>query len=798
MNWPVESAVTSNDGSIRKSIREFLRSKIFSRIQRKLIVAFLLVVLLPLIGTAFYGNWVTSRALGKQAVEVALSDLRQRAGQIEGYLTGVRDDIFYLSQIDALTALIDARARGDPEAVAHWRGRLASEFYVFAQTHPMYYQVRYIAEDGWEFVRVNADHGSVRVVPLDQLQHKAGRYYFTETIGLPRGEIYVSPIDLNREFGRVETPYTPVIRYATSVFYADGRRAGIVILNLYADGFLRYVREETHRDSRHALSLVDREGYYLAHPDPEKRWGRPGDVGTGHRLQADFPQYWTDILSAQAGTEIGDRNVMVHVPVFPPGQRDGAYWVLLHNESKSQLFSSVRSFRFTAIGILVVALLGAVTMAVFLAWSITAPVLALTERVKRFGEGEVDLPVAVSSQDEIGELAVAFDDMAEALQANLDRLSLLNQSGQRIAAQLECREVLAAVLQAAEELFDADYWVVRLVDSDDTEETCIVTGGDEKWASRAETVGARAIRQAALSSGQWKATLLTPDGGRAGVMCCAPLCVGVKQQGLIELYGHQPDLGDPATGNLLAALAVQASIALENAKLYGTLADHRAQLQTLVKRLITAQEEERRMVAYDIHDGLIQRLVGARLHLRNFVAQRDKASIDAETALDKGLTQLATAIAEARRVIEGLRPATLDDLGLVPTLEQYAQELGAEAGWDVTVKARPRDPRLPPTVEITAFRIAQEALTNAHKHAGSDRVSVSIDARDSWLVVKVRDSGQGFELDRVNNGSRCLGLISMQERARVLGGECVIRSEPEGGTTVQAMLPLENGRVEHG
>jgi len=787
MRASVERETSSRNASAREDIREFLRRKIFSRIQRKLIAAFLVVVLLPLLGTALYGNWVTSRVLGERAVDEALADLQQRASRIEGYLAGVRGDVLYLSQINTLASLIDARARGDPAAIVRWRGRLAGEFYVFAQTHPMYYQVRYITEDGWEFVRVNASYGAVQVVPLDQLQDKSNRYYFTQTIGLSRSEVYVSPLDLNREFGRIETPYTPVIRYATPVFYADGRRAGIVIMNLYAEEFLRYASEGAEG---HELALVDQDGYYLVHPDPAREWGRPWDLGTGYRLQADFPQHWRNILSDQTGTEPGDQNVVVHVPVYPPGRRDGSHWVLLHMEPKSELFASVRAFRFSAVGILVLAVLGAVTMAVFLARSITAPVLALTERVKRLGKGETNTPVAISSQDEIGELAAAFDEMAEALKTNLDRLFLLNRSGQRIAAQLERSEVLTAIMQAAEELFEADYCVIRLIDEDNAEGTCAVTSGDEKWAPHAETVGARTTRHAALTSGNWQATLLTPDDGPAGIVCCAPLSTGARRQGLIELYGHQPDLADPATGNLLATLAIQSSIALENARLYGTLAEHRAQLQTLVERLIAAQEEERRMVAYDIHDGLIQRLVAARLHLVNFVAQRNQGLADTEVSLEKGLTQLATAISEARRVIEGLRPATLDDLGLVPTLEQYARELGAEAGWEVTIEAHPQQLRLPPAVEITAFRIAQEALTNSRKHADANSVVVGLDARDGRLVVEVRDSGRGFDPDCVDRSGHCMGLISMQERARVLGGECIIESGPEKGTVVRAMLPF--------
>jgi len=782
-----------NGKTLVHRIQEFLRGEVFNRIRRKLIAAFLIVVLPPLLGTALYGNWVTSHALGEQAIDAALADLRQRASRIEGYLAGVQEDLLYLSRTEPLLSLIDARARGDPNAIAYWRERVTREFAAFAQTHPMVYQVRYLTEDGWEFVRINADHGQVQIVPQAQLQHKAHRYYFAESIKLPQGAIYVSPVDLNREFGQIEIPYTPVIRYATPVFFKNGHRAGIVIINLYAEEFLRYVRDA---GSGHELALVDQDGYYLAHPDPAKTWGRPWDRGTGYRLQLDFPERWQSILSREEGVEFDRRKVVIHAPVFVPGRHDGSYWVLLHNEPRNRLFASVQSFRFTAMGILIAAILGAVAMAVLLARSITAPVLMLTERVKRFGKEGANASTTTPTQDEIGELAAAFDEMATTLQTNLDRLSLLNQAGQRIAAQLDRSAVLAATLQAMEELFAAEFRVIRLLDDGSDQGHIVAASGHRSWASHADTLGAQSVRQVALEQGRWHATLLTPDQGPAGVMCCAPLSVRARPVGVIELYGRRPELGDPATGNLLATLAVQTSIALENAELYSALAEHRTQLQTLVERLIAAQEEERRMVAYDIHDGLIQRLVAARLHLRNYVAQRNAGSPDAETSLEKGLAQLTGAITEARRVIEGLRPATLDDLGLVPTLEQYAQELGAEAGWEISVEAPTQPLRLSPMVEITAFRIAQEALTNAAKHANAPQVRVRIEAQAGWLIVEIEDSGQGFDPHHLSENGRGMGLISMQERARVLGGECVIESRPGGGTRVRAVLPLENGGVE--
>lgn len=322
-----------------------------------------------------------------------------------------------------------------------------------------------------------------------------------------------------------------------------------------------------------------------------------------------------------------------------------------------------------------------------------------------------------------------------------------------------------------------------------------IEAGDPAWASHRQGPEHQSILHVAFYDGEWRAAELPASSGPAGYFCCAPFGEGKEFQGLLEVYGADPQLSSPATGNVLAALGAQISIALENAGLYQRLAEHRAQLQTLVEQLISAQEEERRMLAYDIHDGLIQRLVGARLYLTNYAAGRDSES---NGELQNGLAQLGAAITEARRVIEGLRPALLDDLGLVEALRQYVQEVGTEAGWQVIFKAVPPNLHVPELIEITAFRIAQEALTNAHKYARSDRVAVTLQLEEGVLSLIVRDWGVGFDPKAVAGHQRQVGLMSMRERARLVGGECAVESTPGEGTTVQVRLPIDGPGNGHG
>ncbi len=772
---------------IWKATTRWVQKHILSSIERKLAVAFMIVVLLPLLGTGLYGNWITSKILTERGIEAATADLEVRASRIESYLAGIRGDLFYLSEMDLLHDLLAGREKGDARLIADLRNTLGTQFALFARTHPQYYQIRYIAEDGQEFVRVNARYGFVEIVPQSGLQWKYRRYYFQETMRLGKGEVYMSPVDLNREYGRLEIPYTPVVRYATPLFFPSGRRAGILILNLYADEFLRFVYEGRHRQE---MVLVDQDGYYMVHPNPAKTWGHPWDRGTGHRLHIDYPRHWPELLAPQTGVVTTLSEVIVHMPIFPDTTNPERYWVLLHIQPKSRALAPVLTFRLTAGGILMLAILVSLFMATILAHDISAPLRLLTERVRRLGRGEHVPPLPITSNDEVGELARAFEEMEAALRQHMERLARLDIAGRRIMGHLDRERIFEAVAEALDMLFDAPCKVVRSTQGQGGEkgEKLLVCIGERTFLPE-NAQEAQEARRAAEKDGVWHPARIPMSDGTLIYMCCAPMQSASRHYGWLELYGPHADVINPTVGNLLTSLAMQVAAALENADLYHRLEAHRERLRTLVEQLISVQEEERRMVAYDIHDGLIQRLVGARLHLLSLI-EGDGFQGSDRRVLERAIEHVGAAIAEARRTIEGLRPPLLDELGLIPALTQYAQELNRQGDWEIHLDTPAHLERLPDSIEITAFRIAQEALNNIRKYAQARHVYVRVQRDGNTLILEIQDDGVGFDIEEARAKKQCVGLTSMQERAALVGGHCIIHSRPGQGTTVRALLPV--------
>ncbi len=232
------------------------------------------------------------------------------------------------------------------------------------------------------------------------------------------------------------------------------------------------------------------------------------------------------------------------------------------------------------------------------------------------------------------------------------------------------------------------------------------------------------------------------------------------------------------------------------------LASREERLRALIGRLAHIQDEERRLIGLDLHDGLTQLIISANMHLNALNSQiGSKLNAQALQSLDVSRTLVKQAIDEARRVISELRPTMVDDLGLEQGLRQYVNEICEEQHWEAEIVTDTRGLEIAPAVQAAIFRIAQEALANVRKHARTERVRVELSADDQSLLLRVQDWGQGFDANLIGQEeSQHLGLVSMEERAQMINGVCTIESEMGKGTRVEVKIPLEflTPRSEHG
>lgn len=218
--------------------------------------------------------------------------------------------------------------------------------------------------------------------------------------------------------------------------------------------------------------------------------------------------------------------------------------------------------------------------------------------------------------------------------------------------------------------------------------------------------------------------------------------------------------------------------------------------QLIGLKIILAQEEERKRIAREIHDGPAQSM--ANLVLRTEIAERMLAKQEFRMVQDELIDlkgQVRSGLEEIRKIIFNLRPMALDDLGLVPTLRKYVQDFEEKTKIRTVFETVGREIRLPSAMEAAVYRLVQEAFTNAMKHASATYVSLEITYQANMVKIAVNDNGIGFSVEQIEaktKESTHFGLIGMRERVELLDGRMDIESEKGRGTKVTIHIPINN------
>jgi signal transduction histidine kinase len=273
---------------------------------------------------------------------------------------------------------------------------------------------------------------------------------------------------------------------------------------------------------------------------------------------------------------------------------------------------------------------------------------------------------------------------------------------------------------------------------------------------------------------------------RCRSVLCVPLRAGLELYG-VGLFGSpQVNAFSDAYMELITAFCNQASIALQNAELFRDLQEER-------KKILFSDEELRRQLARELHDGPTQSISSVAMRLDFIRSLLESDPPRARQELDKLERLAGQAVKEVRTMLFTMRPMILETHGLVAAMEQYADRIKQTDNIDVHVDAQELKTRPAPLVEGATFFILEEAINNAKKHASPDNIWVNLGSADGELFAQVRDDGQGFNVAEVESSyaeRTSLGLINMRERARLVNGTLTIESKPDQGTVVTLVAPM--------
>jgi two-component system sensor histidine kinase DegS len=375
------------------------------------------------------------------------------------------------------------------------------------------------------------------------------------------------------------------------------------------------------------------------------------------------------------------------------------------------------------------------------------------------------------------------------------RLRAVNAVTGILTKPVDLHEMLDVVLQRTIDVVGASSGSIRLVAADSSD--LVLAAGSRSTAPGPGSPDPLAwfhgaIEEVALSGQPVLRDLGTGAGegpaadapGSSGWAVAVPLRSRDEVLGVLALAGTDGGL-EPQDIELTTAIGGEIGVALENARLYESM-------RFYVGQVTRAQEEERKRIARELHDETTQDLIALSRRLEALSDEQQGLPREARERLGELQQVVDSALRGVRRFSQNLRPSVLDDLGLLAALEGMAAAQAEEGGASTDLQIEGEKRRLPPEVELTLFRIAQEALSNVRRHARADRATVTVRFDASEVELIIEDNGRGFALPpRLEEfgSQRKLGIVGMVERVRLLGGTLAVDSAPGRGTRVAARVP---------
>lgn len=397
----------------------------------------LMLISVSVVGGLFFNK--TTELLVEHILNDVADAVQDAGSRMKSIINTQKDDVLFLANTPPIQGMIRVGSTDidilDQSTLSQWKQRLKTIFYSQLQRKKSYLSIRYIDETGHELVTVKRENAIIKSVEDSQLQNKSKRNYVKSAMQLSSGLVYISEINLNREFGKVSLPHQEVLRTATPVFdNRNGKRAGLVVITAEIGGKLREIQQRAQYKSQNVILITNDHGGYLLHPDESKTYGF--DLGKQYRIQEDLPYvaklYLPDNKTSQ----------LILLPEHTDNKEVVNFTKITFDETRADRFIAVAVIQdlakiaseeskvLTEVASWAILLTFAVVIiTIFLSFRITRPIKNMTEAVIDFAhERPTKVSLPVEQHDEVGVLARAFDSMMGQVVETQNNLRSINEN----------------------------------------------------------------------------------------------------------------------------------------------------------------------------------------------------------------------------------------------------------------------------------------------------------------------------------------------------------------------------------
>ncbi|MDH5614099.1 MAG: ATP-binding protein [Gammaproteobacteria bacterium] len=407
-------------------------------ITQKISLLSVFLITLTATGVAFVFYYSSSKILISHTLKDLSHHVENQGDHLFQKMEAIIEDVQFLSNMPPVQGIVRASQSGGFDKKGNssrtlWQKRLSSIFATLMHSHQEYAQIRYIDAKGYELLRVERDkHGRVARIPNKDLQFKGDRPYFTETIQLPEGGIYLSEIDLNREHGKIVVPHTPMLRAATPIYTKTGDVFGLVIINMDLTNEFANLQHQHHKLG-HTLYVTNDRGDFLIHPVKDRSFGF--DLGRNYKLQKEFP-HLTQIFSPGEKSKSIIKNIQtggetiasVFVKFDLPLANQQRFITMGMTLPYSDILSAQTQPLTDSIWLSVILIFAGITLSYIFSERVVIPIKQIARSVNDYASGKTDWKMPATHNDEIGMLARTFESMTKQITNNQNSLLHLNQS----------------------------------------------------------------------------------------------------------------------------------------------------------------------------------------------------------------------------------------------------------------------------------------------------------------------------------------------------------------------------------
>ena len=408
-----------------------MRGTYFRRFQNTLIALLIVSTLIPVLIVGGYSVSYSAQTLTDLSLNKIDQKTADSAARVETFLESISKDVLYLVETPPVQGIIRAREGGgvdktDNSSYEAWVGRLQIIFAGMIEAKPYYINLRYLNENGKEMVRVDAASSIVNIVSPSELRNLADTEDFIETIKLEPREIYVSPVSLYKENGKIRVPHTPSVRYSTPIYSQDGKKKGILMATVRAESFLNMLKESQLQSSQ--LFVLNRDGYYLSHPAPQKEFGF--DQNKEEKLSRDYPEKVAgQLLSGGRGVISEEaKQLLSYYTLYLNAKNKQIPLIFVSQLPKDVVFAPLSSFQTVAFNVAFLSLIAVLALGIAIVRKLVSLIRELTGAVSSFS---VQVLATIEEQERLA------GQQASAVQETSVTMDELGASSQKSAEQAE-------------------------------------------------------------------------------------------------------------------------------------------------------------------------------------------------------------------------------------------------------------------------------------------------------------------------------------------------------------------------